>query len=875
MIDHVINPISIAMKRIFSIIFFGLSLLILSSCTKDIEDGLTHRTDDPNGNSILLALTVATGDTTRNIPLRSTDNGEILRGVGIEDGDKYKDIYKPKLLNENKIETLSVFIFDSSDSLILSYANDRVKRVTTTSTTDGTYTVRLDVPYASISRVENKLVKLIVVANATGDIISGVSTLSQLRSKVESYDDLNQSEQPRAKFLMDGYKEVTTINWPNGKLVYDLKSTPIELKRALAKIRLRISDIKIKDFQNGSETIYNIVKTADGKDDISIKLVKYKKSTSLLAGFRQNNAETIQETSYRMMAERTFAVNPSPNGDGKFRAAFPFYATESQWESRSKEETHLMLRIRLIPQNPREDDKDGQYYYYRIPINYRKVMDDVPAERLNKVERNYLYDIVTKIEQLGSIDEGTPLDVESYIAIQPWPANPDQVDGSIVKAHYLVVKEREPIMANIDSYTVEYLSDLPVTVKVTKAYYEFYDLRGDYYKVVFDENGYYKFYEDPEETRALTDSEITNKGLLRPEVKPKFNKTSVTWTEDKYIKDGTITMTHPIPVNYVPFKFELEVVQIRDASTTTPLTETVLVTQYPPIFVTGEKSPGLGGGTSQVQNDYGEFVDVFADFRFHTTYGAPSVYQNSNFYEAQRNNVFNRVSVKVPSGNYFIGNPVGADGYTKRDQVSNRLVSPEFIIASQFGMTNRDTPQTSKDDRQLSKIHNNSTTFYEGYGPYRTSLFPIRSPYAQFNPSRMFDKTMKVYFHNLPTYRYYSNAEERCHLYFEGEYGRDGEYEEHYVSGYNTGGYPIWKTRTVKKTFKYKGSWRVPTLEEVKLIDGIQDDPNSVTKSLMFGDMYWTAESDVAFKMTENVLVSPTGAPVRCVFDTYMHDDKK
>ncbi|MBR8774355.1 hypothetical protein IX306_001482 [Porphyromonas levii] len=849
------------MKRVIKILFIGFLFVALASCSNEGRMNLEVDPDDSKGNSIVLSLSVKGNDTSQSSKLRSSDDGATLRGVGTEPRDKYKDIYDPALLNENVISTLNIFIFDATDNLIISFRDDKVHRINTLSTTDGAYSIKLVVPHEFVPSIENKSVKIVAVANPTGDIITGVASLAQLQAKYETYADLNTNEDARKNFLMDGATSaVSNISW-GSNLVFDMTSSPIELRRALAKIRLRIADIAIKDLQNGVETLYEIVPTATDPavDDISVKLVKYKNESSLIAGAPFTGAQLINETTYRYMPIRQFFDKLTPNSDGNYRAAFPFYSAETTWVEKSKEETHLMLRIKLRPTKYTAGDT-GTYYYYRIPINYRKVMDGVPEERLNKVERNYLYDIVTTIQQLGSLDEGTPLDVESYIAIQPWPAKPDGIDGSIVQAHYLVVKETSPIMPNVATYDIEYISDLPVDIKVTKAYYEYYDKRGDYYKVVFSPTtNTFTFYKDFAETQPLTDNEITRLGLVKPDqpVGP-FDDATVTWTKDKYIQDGMIKLYHEIPTNFVPFKFEFTVVQI-DTMTKMPLSEKVSVTQYPPLFVTGQKSPGFDGNSYTYNSITGLYdTPTYADFRFHSPYGEESTYQGSTTSEPQKNNVFNRITTKVPSGNYFLGNPVGADGYTKTDAVSNELVSPEFIIASQYGMSNNGIPQSRTNISTISKGYY-YTPFPADYGPYARPLYPSNNPYLEVDPGN-------AYYNR---YRSYRNAEERCYNYFEGEYGMDDNYKEHYV---NTSG--SWTSRTVYKTFKYQGRWRVPTFAEVKLIDAIQDNSKSVTKNLMYGQQYWTAQTGQAYKFDANEASQPTGAPVRCVFDTYMLNDK-
>lgn len=888
------------MKKNKHIFYWGVISLLLFSCTKtkDVEPDVVGE----DGYSIEVQMMVRNATPEEYASMRSSDSGAVLRAVGTEPGDHYKDLYDPNILNENEISRINIFIFDASGSLIKAYKDEEVIKSNASSTTDGTYKRTVKIAKADVARIENKGVKIIAIANAnaTGDI-TRVNNIADLQAKFEQYTDLNKEEKPRSNFLMDGMLELSNITWGSNKSF--TVSKPLELKRALAKIRLRIDKVAVKDFQNGIETPYVVVKTSEGKPDISVKLMRYTNATSLVAGVPYA-PQSLVETAYRLMPERTYPGSGLNDRAGNFYGSYPFYAGESSWVDKKenklnpKDETYLMLRIKLIPKTPKEGDT-GNYYYYRLPINYRKTMDGVWEKHLHKIERNYLYDVLTTIEQLGSLDEGSPVEVKSNIALQPWPVA-DFVDGTITQAHYLVVKEHYPVMANVSDYKIAYISDLPVEVKITEAFYEYYDQRGDYYKVVFDpEISAYTFWwyglDGGTTLKKMTEEEITAQGLTKPTPRGNADGATVVPT-DNYIKDGLLNVSHAIPVNFVPFQIKFTVTQI-DPSSAKPLSENVYVTQYPPLFVTGRKSPGLKGGKSYVLNN-GDWVsrdDV--DFRFHTSYGTPAKYQGKDTWEAQRNDVNNRITVKVPNGDFNIGNPVDGDGYTRDDEQSNKMVSPEFIISSQYGMTNTLTPQRRDTPYPIEK-GGFTSDFAIGYGPYLSyTLFPSAAPYLNGVPSRNnykyhnFDGSYLEVYERVPIWRYYSNAEERCHEYFEGEYGRDGVYEEHYRTNIN--GSVTWATRRVKKEFKYKGSWRVPTLAEVKLIDEIQDNNYSVTKNLMYGKRYWTAQRNIAYLFPDNEIlqIDPhygnsryateqtaygyRGAPVRCIFDTYMHNDDK
>lgn len=869
------------MKKNKHIFYWGVISLLLFSCTKtkDVEPDVVGE----DGYSIEVQMMVRNATPEEYASMRSSDSGAVLRAVGTEPGDHYKDLYDPNILNENEISRINIFIFDASGSLIKAYKDEEVIKSNASSTTDGTYKRTVKIAKADVARIENKGVKIIAIANAnaTGDI-TRVNNIADLQAKFEQYTDLNKEEKPRSNFLMDGMLELSNITWGSNKSF--TVSKPLELKRALAKIRLRIDKVAVKDFQNGIETPYVVVKTSEGKPDISVKLMRYTNATSLVAGVPYA-PQSLVETAYRLMPERTYPGSGLNDRAGNFYGSYPFYAGESSWVDKKenklnpKDETYLMLRIKLIPETPKEGDT-GNYYYYRLPINYRKTMDGVSEKHLHKIERNYLYDVLTTIEQLGSLDEGSPVEVKSNIALQPWPVA-DFVDGTITQAHYLVVKEHTPTMANVSEYNIEYVSSLPVKTEITEVFYEYYDQRGDYYKVVFDTNqNTYKFYwyglNGGTTLKEMTVQEIEHQGLTKPHPTAAADGSKVE-ASTNYIKDGFIKVTHAVPQNFVPFQIKFKVTQI-DEGNDKPLSDSVHVTQYPPLFVTGRKSPGFAGGTSKVVSGYS--TNDYVDFRHYSTLGSPGRYAELGDEEPQRNDVFNRITTKVPGKidlgggqtlDYSVGNPFDeTTQMTVKEDWAQNIVSPEFIIASQHGLANILTPQYQKNMPDLSQQNSHEIhydrNFMGNYGPFST-YFDNLTPYKMTKTKS--GKTQQTF---VKTYK---TAGDRCYNYFEGEYGMDGKYGEYYWDR----GTNRYEWRVIEKTFKYKGRWRVPTIAEVRLIDAIQDNPNSVTKRLMYGRSYWTAKTGTAYGFTSNTVFTGNEvnhvSPVRCIFDTYMHNDDK
>ena len=61
--------------------------------------------------------------------------------------------------------------------------------------------------------------------------------------------------------------------------------------------------------------------------------------------------------------------------------------------------------------------------------------------------------------------------------------------------------------------------------------------------------------------------------------------------------------------------------------------------------------------------------------------------------------------------------------------------------------------------------------------------------------------------------------------------------------------------------------WRLPTEAEIRLIDQLQNDPNSAVKAIMTGAYYWSAKSDAAIELQGGSEGSTSQAFTRCVRD--------
>lgn len=849
--------------------FVGICVAF-TSCVSERTDDALHISE---GDGKLLELTL--------IPRTEQTTTATLRShVGEEEGDKENGLHGGALLNENKIESIELFVFDpATGNLVGRYTPLRQEALT-----GGEIGSRATfiIPKDDLPKLEDKQLDYISVVNASKPIATSVTTKTALYELIQDdQSKLNPAPQsgkiaPQDKFLMDGaLQKAVTWGFQNPRA----ELGTIELYRAAAKIRLRIDHIDVKDYQNGIETQY-VVKPGSVPE---VCLVRYPEKTKIVRSDSpyQPNGSDWHNSAYRPMAETDFSALGYKNskGNGMFYGTVPFYAYEHDWRSVSTNETFLRLKLSMRPKEAKADDP-WVNYYYRIPVNYRKALGEVKEDMLHKLERNHLYDVLTSIEVLGSLNEDTPVDITSNIAIKPWNLI-EAVDGELLKAQYLEVYDKYPIMADVDEVSIPYASSLPVDIKIESVWYEYYDQRGVHYRREFSktESKLYKINgtKTEDESKRRTNTSDWDGIVITPSA--------------DYLSNGVITIQHPVPVNYIPYHIEFTVKQQGGN-----LSQVVHVLQYPNRYVTGERSKGFRNGREQYVDEDGKMTPVYADFRYHSTIGIFGKYQGEKRISPQVNEVNFKITTVVPRAGERIGSPVDSKGRTKTDHMSNQLISPQFIIASQHGMTlysfqmPGDVPSTmSRESRFSSQMFSAEAPYY---GPLSSRFWGAQDPYT--DPTNYDNGTFAYQGGTAKTQNlaaYYWDAQTRCFDYFEGEFGTNGNYTEFYNI---TGNYPgpySGEWRTIYKDFKYQGRWRIPTSAEMKLIDEMQIDKKTEIEGLLFGSYYWVAEKGMVYDFLEHKVITfqemvnkrgkknsyEDGFPavyVRPIFDTYMYDEQ-
>lgn len=544
------------------------------------------------------------------------------------------------------------------------------------------------------------------------------------------------------------------------------------------------------------------------------------------------------QTSFQDMGKRAF------DGTQFFARPIPFYVYAHAWGNDVNNETYLLIKLRLRTNNR---DKDS---YYKIPLK-NVLPSSGTVENWNRIVRNTVYDIQSTITAEGSAEPTNPVTIQSSIAVENW-TDTKPVDGTIAEAHYLVVTQTNPEMRATDELEIQYISDLPLDEATLRnslsATYPIYDKLGH----------------------------VTN-GT------PDMSKIAVSLTAH----DGRtfIKVKSPIPINYVPLTINFTAKQ-KDSNVLPAVP--VTVTQLPPIYVTAKQSQG------KILNYWTSLYAAVVQLNDNVTgryLGTVDIL----------NGMLYTIHTIVPQKDMIIGDATETDGSTKKDAESNKIISPEFIISSQWGDTfptdqygeysSDEIKQKAKrdNDRIKSGSLKNLEIWMDVRGGYPgQDNRPSQGRLPYFSP-RNTDGN-KIYtvddFLGLRVFPYKSVAQQ-AKQYYEDDYGHSGSFmfvgmsqdvhnkyirklgfpTTYWTEGSATVHYKYSKTDII---FKQNGDWRIPTTAELQLIAKIQSDPNSAVKYLIYFDKAWSAETGVKVN-TANGTISrdATRAYPKLVFDSY------
>lgn len=312
-----------------------------------------------------------------------------------------------------------------------------------------------------------------------------------------------------------------------------------------------------------------------------------------------------------------------------------FYTYETSWDKDIRYEPSFLMEVRL--KNTAGVEKN---YYYKLSLSFLN-SNDIDQAYAFKLLRNKIYEIGVQIRELGGESPQNPLILTCNYLIKDWTTK--NIDVNISNLHYLVVFETQVNMYNTADYKIGYAASTAIEIKNKKAYYTTYNNSG-----------------------VATQNPVTSG-----------------WSINVDATNSRILISSAIPNNYVPREFEFTVSTVGLANN---LTQLVKITQYPPIYITSQYSStgtGVGGGSSYggCNSDYPNGATGQTNFNLYKI----TVLVNDF---SKISNIANYPSIS----NYVLGDPSIIESGTNKmitgmDAISNNIISPQFVIASQRGIT--------------------------------------------------------------------------------------------------------------------------------------------------------------------------------------------
>ena len=504
------------------------------------------------------------------------------RSVSSEPGDTDGEF------NENKIDDLDIFFYEGNtlkwhvNSLTYN-AGTQIATIPITVEKRALFLDNTTVAY-DIYVVANNSADLSLIAEGADNLQALKDIVFQTPSFVSDGGSTAQSS-----FVMDGViaEKVVNLNDPH--------LGTVSLKRAASKIRLKVIDVNVPFYE------------LDGT--ITAQLVHFTDKSALMEG---GTAPAMGSDDWKDSPTRNLTSLGSEN---PATTAAPFYAYENDWSTDKDRETYLELYVPL----KKTGEETVHNYKYRVPITPRGLTGD-DAQYMNKLQRNFLYDIEVTVKILGSREE-PPVELSGNYIIKDWTTQ--EILVNITGAHYLVVSERHVVMPNISTYTLQFNSSIPNVTLVPNS------LKATYTYV------------------STTTGQPVTADVAQAQMP--------TITVQPNVAAGTITITSPIPVNFIPKDIEFQV-------TNGQLTETVTVQQLPPTYFT------VTEGVQSYMIDNGSWG---------IRYQLPSNLNNPYMYA---------ITSLAPAGNLIWGfPPVDDQGQTLNNEEVANMISPRFEMASQFG----------------------------------------------------------------------------------------------------------------------------------------------------------------------------------------------
>ena len=609
--------------------------------------------------SILAALSVFGGCSKE--PTVSEGNG--LR-VNISCGSQTKAT-KDGVGNENYIKTIDCFLFGSGHDTY----NYRVPRISPGVNSNYTF-------YVESSFIENNTYTVFVIVNYPGDPsdlgVEGTSTEDSDKRTLAALKALTLNEANDHTFMtasktvatddlalvMTGSTDVT-VNATAGQAI--LGTANVELERVAAKVTM---DFYIKD--QVTRTIGDVTETWEPMTD----------GNNVRVYLCDANGSVLLDGSEASGGYSLFDFTPSTDitqipGKTDYSSAFSspaFYSYPQEWNYGDLHEPFLKL---IVPWKVRRSTggsftSSQREFYYKVML---------PTKKL---ESNTWYNLILDVTQLGSDSDNDAVNILASYQVAPW-GDDNIMFSSLVQSYYLNVGEENK---NLDFYSETV--DIPYTssgeVEISSV--------------------------------AITTHDYFNSNTIS------YDNSTVNWVT---LHNGYVTIDHPLNTDFAGTDYDMTryiftiTLHLKATGTDTSYDQTIVATQYPPLFVTTTggtvTSPTVyvngrtstSGNTSVYDDSATALNSSTIDNFLGSVAEASSAMSgtsnvNPNLYKVTATILDMTIDIDSETKEVVLGDPrssstesfsgnLGVSKYFPSDEDKKNVVSPKFMIASSYGKT--------------------------------------------------------------------------------------------------------------------------------------------------------------------------------------------
>lgn len=538
--------------------------------------------------------------------------------------------------------------------------------------------------------------------------------------------------------------------------------------------------------------------------------------------------------------------------------AAPFYSYPNKWEISPLElhRTTLLLKVYWVREDGLTPTGEELVTYYTVPLNLEN----------NVLEENTYYRVKVRINTLGGLNYGEPVELEPSIEILDW--GEAELEAKVRDMLWLDVEQKvldydgetyyEAIMNNVETITIPFNSSHKIKVTSVKIEYQDFQNSGDKNGNAIDDTDQNTEYKTPGLTRSdkiddigafMLTSEQLQSGNYQGVYIDQINKMitlhhAVGVTELSGGRYVVNTSRDNVKYKFVPYVITLKLAHDVADARVNPVT--IYIKHYPGVYIDGEINQSINyTGYKGALGQHDPAYDAYNRLSQTKMFGFVRVNSNANSHSGITGNPFGGLRGIAKAGRRNIGSD-----------------NPVMYIVSAVKL-DEDQPYHIADPR-----HNNSDLDLRGSDALQDVERGVGN--TTWITSRHIDGGNSSLQHYYPTNE--SMADEDAwaispRFRIASSFGTvdskvSREDARKRCASYQEYGYPA-------------GRWRLPTLGEMHFIYYLSDKglvPPLFGGKILFWEIegpYWCAQGSYDFNTKGEPELNGSNAYVRCVYDDW------